>query len=438
MHLPLRKLLFWLHLTAALVAGLVILTMAATGLLLAYEAQITSWADREWRRVAPTDGAATPLPLEDLLAGVAAQRGDLPVTALTVRRDPTEAVTLGLGRAGIVYVDPYRGQLVGDGGGSSRVRGFLRTVTDVHRYLAAAGDRRPLGKGITGAANLVFLFVLLSGLYLWVPRVLSRAQLRSVLWFRGRLAPKARDLNWHHVLGIWALVPLVLMVASALPISYVWAGDLVLRITGSAANGEKSASAAGRPATSPATPPRSSGPATPATVTLADLDLTGLDRVVERAAAESPDWRSISLRLPVSADGRVSVTVDRSARRGRPDLRTQLVLDATTGAVVEREIFTDQSLGRRVRSWMRWIHTGEAGGLVGQTLAGLACAATLVLGWTGSALAWRRLLAWRRRAALQTASHSPLRPAAASPRPGSKQRANDRIATTRSLTGDEG
>jgi uncharacterized iron-regulated membrane protein len=43
-------------------------------------------------------------------------------------------------------------------------------------------------------------------------------------------------------------------------------------------------------------------------------------------------------------------------------------------------------------------HTGEAGGLAGQTIAFLASAGGSVLVWTGIALAWRRFRSWRRRA----------------------------------------
>jgi uncharacterized iron-regulated membrane protein len=40
-----RKFLFWTHLTLGCFAGMVIAVMAATGAVLAYERQISSWAD---------------------------------------------------------------------------------------------------------------------------------------------------------------------------------------------------------------------------------------------------------------------------------------------------------------------------------------------------------------------------------------------------------
>jgi uncharacterized iron-regulated membrane protein len=397
MRLPLRKLVFWLHLGVAVMGGLVILLLAATGLLLAYEAQIRAWADRDARLIDPIPGgSALPAPLESTLGAIAAAHPDLPVTAVTLARDADEALVLALGRDGVLYVDPYRA--VATGSGSTGVAACLKRMTELHRYVGAAGERRPLGKGMTGAANLAFLAVLLSGLYLWVPRVWTRAQLRRRVWFRRGLDPTARDLNWHHVLGLMTAAPLVLIVVSALPISYAWAGDLLLWITAS-------------PRAAAATSPSSSAGARTAgatTATLGDMDLDGLERVVAGAMAAAPDWRSLTVRLPLPDDGRVAISADASARRGRPDLRTQLVLDRASGALVSREGFAEQSAGRRARSWMRWIHTGEAGGLPGQTLAALACAATLVLGWTGMALAWRRLLQWRRRTATREEAHGEL------------------------------
>ena len=44
--------------------------------------------------------------------------------------------------------------------------------------------------------------------------------------------------------------------------------------------------------------------------------------------------------------------------------------------------------------WLRWLHTGEALGVVGQTIAGLASLGAAVLVWTGLSLALRRARAY--------------------------------------------
>jgi uncharacterized iron-regulated membrane protein len=396
----LRKMLFWLHLCLAVSAGLVILLMSATGLLIAFEAQIQGWADRGDRLVTPPPGA-TPQSLERILAAVGTERPAIAVSSVTLRSGANEAIALHLGRDGVLYADPYRGTITG--AGATGLRSFFRTATELHRYVGARGEGREIGKAATGAANLAFVVVLLSGLYLWLPRVFRRAQFRQNLWFRGGLGPKARDFNWHHVFGIWAALPLLLIVVSALPISYDWAGQLLLRVTGSAESAPRPAQAAppARAAATGARPEAGRGPSTP---TLAEIELTGLDGVVARAAAEVPDWQALSLRLPPKPNGEWTITAERSARRGRPDLRSRLVLASGGTEIVEHERFAAQSLGRRARGWMRWIHTGEAGGIPGQLIAAVACAAALILGWTGFALSLRRLLAFRARRAAAVAS----------------------------------
>ena len=41
---------------------------------------------------------------------------------------------------------------------------------------------------------------------------------------------------------------------------------------------------------------------------------------------------------------------------------------------------------------MRFLHTGEALGLIGQTVAGLVSLTSVIMVWTGLALAYRRLI----------------------------------------------
>ena len=58
--------------------------------------------------------------------------------------------------------------------------------------------------------------------------------------------------------------------------------------------------------------------------------------------------------------------------------------------LVEWVPFTSLNMGRQIRTWLRWIHTGEAAGWFGQLIAGVASAGAVVLVWTGLSLAWRR------------------------------------------------
>jgi uncharacterized iron-regulated membrane protein len=94
----------------------------------------------------------------------------------------------------------------------------------------------------------------------------------------------------------------------------------------------------------------------------------------------------------------VSFTISRDGGT-RPTQRATLTMDARTGAVKEFKRYGDNRVSQRVRSWVRPLHTGEAFGLAGQTIAALASAAGALLVWTGFALAWRRMRSWLKRRA---------------------------------------
>jgi uncharacterized iron-regulated membrane protein len=62
---------------------------------------------------------------------------------------------------------------------------------------------------------------------------------------------------------------------------------------------------------------------------------------------------------------------------------------------LHQEPFAVLNRGQQWRSWVRFVHTGEAGGWRGETLAVLTACGAMVLSLTGVALALNRLQRWR-------------------------------------------
>ena len=376
-----RSIIFWVHLACGVVAGLVVLMMSVTGVALTYERQIVAWADRTTYSL-PAPGAKR-LPLEDLLETAKLRRPEFTPTTITVRAEEGAPVAFGAGRSGTLLVDAYTGQVRDQG--SEGLRRFFAATTSWHRWFNASPDNRAVARAVTGASNLAFLFLVLSGIYLWLPRVYKWAAFRAHLLFNPKVpSAKARDFNWHHVLGIWSAVPLAVVVATAVVFSYPWANDLVYRSVGEqpprAGGGAPPLPAAGRAAAVPA-----EVSSAPATVRV------GYDELLARAAARG-EWRTLTLNLPTdSAAATVRIGID-EGNGGQPQRRHALTLDAVTGAVTAWAPFSSQTTGQRARSWIRFLHTGEALGIVGQTIAGLVSLTSLVMVWTGLALAWRRLI----------------------------------------------
>ncbi len=401
--MPYRAIFFWFHLITGTIAGAIVLIMAASGVLLTYEKQVVAWAEAG-PATRPAFEDAPRLPLETLLARAQTTRPGIVPSAVTVARDPNAPVLLGLGRDGVLLVNAYTGEVLGTG---SRTRAFFRTVTDWHRWLGRAGDSRPVGRAITGACNFAFLFLILSGMYIWLPRVWTWQKLRGLVWFRTGVPAKARDFNWHHVFGFWSAVPLVVIVSSGVVMSYPWANALVYRVAGETPpqapqqrpdrerEGPSSQRAGGPEGPPPHTARGAKAP--PPHVEGRAVSFDGLNRLWARVA-EVEGWRTVMMRLPARPDAKVSVTIDYGTG-GEPQKRAQLTLDRTTAAVVAWEPFDRLSAGRRLRSILRFAHTGEVLGLAGQTIAGIASFGAVMLVYSGLALSVRRFLAWRRRRA---------------------------------------
>jgi uncharacterized iron-regulated membrane protein len=385
--MTLRRVFFWAHLTAGVCAGLVVLTMSFTGVLLMYERQLIEWSDRAYRVAPPADAAAR-LPVETLLARAAEQRPQQAPTAITLRADRSAPAAIAFGQT-TVYQDAYTGRLLGEP--STGVRRFMSEARAWHRWLSLDGDGRAIGKAISGWSNLVFLFIVLSGMYLWFPRVVNWRSVRAVVLFRRGLPGKARDFNWHNVIGIWSAVPLAIVVATATPISFPWANALVYRMVGE----EPPAPAAGGSAAANGDRPGNTPGQNGAERQARHAHTAGLEGLWARAEQQVPEWRSINLRLPASPAAPAVFAID-SGNGGQPQLRATLTLDAATGEVVRWEPFASQTAGRRLRSWSRFTHTGEYYGLIGQTIAGVVSGGAVVLVYTGLALALRRFTSWMR------------------------------------------
>ncbi|HTU99195.1 MAG TPA: PepSY-associated TM helix domain-containing protein [Luteitalea sp.] len=390
MTLPLRRVVFWMHLSAGLAAGVVVLVMSVTGVILAYEKQMIRWADGY--RATPAAGQAR-LPLDELVSKAVAERPAAASGSIVVRRDPAAPVEISAGREGSLFLNAYTGEVLGSG--SAKTRSFFRSTMEWHRWLAMKDASRATGKMITGVSNLVFLFIVISGFYLWWPRTWTWPQFRQVLWFRRGLPSKARDFNWHHVIGYWSLVPLAVIVWSGSVIGYPWASDLTYRMVGEAppARPQPGATRPGEPR--PGEGRSAEGRRDAEAPAVPSMTLAQLLTVAEQ---RSPEWTILTARLPRPEDRDVQVTVD-TGTGAQPQKKGTLQLDRSTGAVKKWEPFEAQSRGRQWRSWMRFAHTGEYYGLTGQTIAMLVTAGSVVLVWTGFALTWRRFRAWRARSA---------------------------------------
>jgi uncharacterized iron-regulated membrane protein len=250
---------------------------------------------------------------------------------------------------------------------------------------------------------------------------------KAVAIFNWRLAGKTRDFNWHNSIGLWSAPILIVLTLTAIPISFQWGTRVINALTrtpqpaitggeGGGRGGPGGGQFSTQPAVEIPTPP-------PGTSPLSQEDLIAI------AQKQIPQWETITISAgrngrggggaggrgsggragpesasptvvtpsasPVSA-GTASGTRSaatftvRSSDSWPRTASTTLTLNPYTGEVLRRTGYADQPAAQRVRSWTRFLHTGEAIGPIGQLVAGLACLGGCFLVYTGFALSWRR------------------------------------------------
>lgn len=369
-----RRVLFWSHLSAGALAGIFIFIMSATGVLLAYEHQIMDWAGRR------NHVATLQAPLDaDRLAQIALQASPSgPRPSLVFEADPSAPVTVSRGREGSILLNPNDGSVIEDS--AAGLRKFFSVVESWHRR--AGGDNTSTRAKLIDYGNLLFVFIVLSGIYIWLPAVWRWRTIKGKIATQPKYPnARVRDYNWHNAFSFWMLIPLFLISASGVMMSFPWANKLVY-----AAYGEEVPARRGQNNNG-----QGGGGGRPERDAGAEGPRASFEALRQAAAAQVTNWSTMT--LPLSSGPQVEVAFELKSDEVRAPRQT-VTLNAVDGSVVKvaKPQGNAQTPGQRARSWLRFVHTGEQYGIIGQTLAFIASFAACLLVYTGLALAYRRLI----------------------------------------------
>lgn len=418
-----RKVLFWTHFGIGLLAGIFIAIMCATGAVLAFEDEILALADGQVSRIEVVEESEW-MDLDELLKIAKEHDSEFVPTSIETHQSPDRAWRLIAGRSDFKYIDPYTGEIW-----DTKTKGlkeFFMLNFRLHRWLAMTGDWRPVGKLANGIANLGFILLGMTGLYLWFPKKLVWRLFKDNLFFNNKARKTTRNLNWHNVFGFWALIPILIMSVTGTVYSFGWARSLADQLLGERPNrqGTRIENAQG-------------------TRSRPDFQ----DRF-EIAQNWDADWRTIAIPLTQQGGNRGRSQQGQGGgghshdhghshgggghshggngqtqmaqgghshgggshgggggrRRGGgnsisikqnhvlfPESPASISIHPRNGAIVAESRVADWTLKQKLRASILGIHTGSVAGIPGKTIAFLGCVAGLVLVYTGFVLAIHRI-----------------------------------------------
>ncbi|HZH42726.1 MAG TPA: PepSY-associated TM helix domain-containing protein [Lysobacter sp.] len=336
-----RAALAWLHLWMGLGAGLLFALLGLSGSVLTFHTELLRWQQPQLFAHAPRVDAS-------VLERVYAEWTPQGLTALDLPR-PSLPVWQGYFADGSRrYFAPADGELllVRSAGNDP-----LMWLHELHTHFLAGET----GEQVVGVVGWIALFMLLSGLYLWWPKL---ARLRSHLRVYSG-PPTRRWLSWHRSSGV-LLLPLLLL-ATLTGVGMVYP-KLARSLLTTAFGG----------------PPAPSAPAAPAAAPDWPRILAGARRA----------WPHDELvRVAPPKNGVVTLRV-RDPREWHPNGRSLLFVDAG-GRVLGRYDATAQAAGVRMEAAIYPLHIAAVGGWpyrIAVAATGLLPAFLLVTGF----LFWRR------------------------------------------------
>jgi len=215
-----KKIIHKLHLWLSVPFGLIITVICLSGAALVFEKEITEFCYPE--RYFVEEIKEKPLPVDELLKKVSTTLPDsISVTGVSIPSDPKRAyqVNLSKPRRASVYVDQYTGEVKPR---FERVA-FFNVMFRLHRWLL--DSMKPdggifWGKMIVGTSTLIFVFVIITGIIIWVPKTIKGLKKRLKITVNKGLKRFWHEL--HIVGGIYSAIILLVLALTGLTWSFSW------------------------------------------------------------------------------------------------------------------------------------------------------------------------------------------------------------------------
>ena len=374
------------HFYAGLFSIPFVIVLSISGAIYLFKPQVEAWADRDCDQLSLSGPRAS---VESQVRAALAAHPESTPSGYELPRTAAASGRVLLRRGGKtvrVAVHPETLAIMKTQAEDER---FMRWLFRLHGELLM-GDR---GSNLVELASSWTIVMIVTGIYLWWPR--NAKGLAGVLYPRLRHGKGLLFRDLHGVIGMWASLLALFLLATGLPWAKFWGsyfkwgrqmtGTAVAQqdwTTGSresiSGGGHDGHATGGAPAKSAGRGGRRGKPLMPE-------DLAAFDRVASAVAPLELEY-PVVVGAPSTSGGRwtaKSMTQNRTRR-------VNLELDGTTGQIVEREDFADRHWVDRVVGTGIAAHEGQLFGWANQALGVFTALGLVLISVTGVIMWWRR------------------------------------------------
>ena len=356
-----RKFFNDLHLWLGLLSGIILFLVCLSGTVLTFKDDINQLiSPSNYKVEAPLNSEK--LSVERLIKNVESQtNGVVTVISIPAKENATYVLNVKTkdgGKRGTNYfVNPYTADLIGDGKGV--LSDFFMTIFKLHRWLLLDIS---IGRPIVGIATLIFVFMLISGMIIWIPNKVKHW--RQGLKIKTRANFKRLNHDLHNTLGFYAFILMLIMALSGLFWSFEWYREGASHLLGTEVfNREKSSIESNIYHTS--------------------NQLISIEELINQSKLELPYEGDCRIYLPTTKKDVFKVeknSIGFFAFAGSD----QLFIDQYGGEIIHKNIFSEKPLNKQIAALIKPIHMGYVFGTFSKILYFIACLIATSLPITGT------------------------------------------------------
>lgn len=364
----LRKIIFELHKILGLTTGIVVFIVAITGCCWAFRDEIESLYD-DYKKVSPqNEPILTPTEAKmyaqevfpnNHIHGTLFKKADDAIEVIFYDPEPEFYQS--------VFLNPYTGNVIRV---DDHLSGFFAFILKGHMRLWLPKD---IGEQVVGASILVFMLIIISGIFLWVPK--KRKNLKQRLQFEWKSGTrwKRKNFDLHTIIGFYICSLALILAFTGSVMSYNWMKYVLYKSLG----GDKEAAFI---------IPENIG--TPNQ----DEDVLPIDLLIPKLQAASPNAESFELHYPTGPEASIYVEVSNSSGLYY-DSDFRFFDQHTLEEIETPSIYGKYENAKVADKILRMnydIHIGAIGGIAGKIIAFLVSLLTASLPVTGILLWYGR------------------------------------------------
>jgi len=219
-----RKVSEWLHLWLGLFSGIIVFVVCLTGAIWVWRYEVWYFTEQYQRVTALKTPVIKPSGLIDVAIHYLHLKEDQPVEISSITYgSPSKAVTVGYRLAdsknALLYLNPYTGSVIKNKHEGSAAEKFFIFIRAGHRFFWLP---QKIGSPVVGAACIIFLITLITGLIWWFPAKWTRKTREKSFSIKWNANWKRVNIDLHNVMGFYALIFMLLLTISGIVFTFDW------------------------------------------------------------------------------------------------------------------------------------------------------------------------------------------------------------------------